>query len=323
MNLEYNQLGYFINQLSLAATHFGVSPQDADTLHTSLNSRFNVRCAPAAPMLLSLCQNPTCPLAFPVSDCAAYNNLTANGVTNSNPTSVTSIQVGPTTAAPSGTGASASTTAGAAPAHSAGLSTGGIAGVAVGGAAILLIAVIALLYFRRKRSTPPAAAPGPAPAAGWDQQNYGSPTANSTVTYLPKNPHQSYHSTGQPVSEMDTTSRYTNLSGANSPPASPDPAVHQRGRPYSEQPGEIWRQGPVEMATARTPGPGHGPFPPPQTTAWSESQRQSDSSPMQGQDRHAQQQYYPPPQQHTPQEQYSPPQQYAHQQHDAQQQWGR
>jgi hypothetical protein len=106
MDLEYHQLGYFINQLSLAAVHYGASAQDADTFRSSMNSRFNVRCAPAfssnpasPPQLMSLCQNPTCPLAVPVSDCAAYVNLTASGTANSNPTTVTSVAT--MTAAPS------------------------------------------------------------------------------------------------------------------------------------------------------------------------------------------------------------------------------
>lgn len=120
MNLEHHQLGYFINQLSLAAVHYGVSAQDADTFRSTMNSRFNVRCAPGVssnpsnpPQLLSLCQNPTCPLAVPVSDCAAYLNLTASGTTNSNPTTVTSIAT--TMASPSETAGPTTPTLDAAP----------------------------------------------------------------------------------------------------------------------------------------------------------------------------------------------------------------
>src|ERR1700722_13102378 len=47
MNLNYTQLGYFIDQLTKATVHFGFSDQDAQTLNTQLNSLYNVRCAPA------------------------------------------------------------------------------------------------------------------------------------------------------------------------------------------------------------------------------------------------------------------------------------
>ncbi len=82
MNLEFNQLGYFIFQLTQAALYFGFSAQDAETFRTRLNSQYNVRCAPAVtftpggdPQLLSLCQNPTCPLAVPVCLSDSYCSL--------------------------------------------------------------------------------------------------------------------------------------------------------------------------------------------------------------------------------------------------------
>lgn len=300
MGLDNNQLGYFINQLSQAAIHYGVSPQDADTFRTSLNSRYNVRCSPAVssnpsspPMLLSLCQNSTCPLAVPISDCAAYVNLTAGGITDSKPSVVTSIQLATTTAAATGTGAPTST---AAPSKSGGLSTGGIAGIAVGGAAILLIAVIALFYFRRQRKTPTAPAPDTAQPS-WNQQNHDSPTVNSTATYLPKDNHQSYQPTD--------TSRYTNSMGASPSPSSPDPTAHQGYRTYSGQhPNEMWTPPPpVEMGTARTPGPGHGPYHPPEHTGWSDTQQHNEMSEMRDQGQYAQQQQpqYAQPQPHRQQ----------------------
>lgn len=293
MNLEYNQLGYFISQLALAAQHFGVSSQDAGSIEQSLNSRFNIRCAPATsanpPMLLSLCQNPTCPLAVPVSDCAAYNNLTASGVTDSKPTTVTATQLATTTAQASGAGQPASSSASVASTGSSGLSTGGIAGVAVGGAAILLIAVIAIFYFRRKRGrTPPPTATEPVSQAAWNQQGYGSPTVHSTSTYIPKDAHQSYLSTGAPPSEMDTSPYMT----ASPPPASPDPAAHQAYRPYSEQQHQGWAPPPVEMDTSRTPGPGQGPFAPPSNASSPAWQNHSSNSPVPGQDHYMQQQHY-------------------------------
>jgi hypothetical protein len=286
MNLEYNQLGYFINQLSLAAQHFGVSAQDADTIRSSLNNRFNVRCAPATsanpPMLLSLCQNPTCPLAVPVSDCAAYANLTASGVTDSKPTTVTSLLIASATGG--ATGQPAPTAGSPASGSSGGLSTGGIAGVAVGGAAILLIAIIAVFYFRRKRSrTPPPTAAGPPPEAAWNNQSYGSPTVHSTSTYIPKDPHQSYLSMGSPPSELGTPS-YA------SPPASPAPVAHQEYRPFSEQSTGVWIP-PVEMDASRTPGPGNGTYhvSESQSAVSPEWQRHSDNPPAQSHAQYAHQ----------------------------------
>lgn len=284
MNLEYHQLGYFINQLSLAATHFGVSAQDADTFRNSLNSRYNVRCAPAVSFnanspaqLLSLCQNPTCPLAVPVSDCAAYNNLTANGIASSNPTTVTSIAI----STASGAERTTSPTAAAAPVTSSGgLSTGGIAGVAIGGAAVLLAAIIALFYFLRKRkarSTPPST---PAPPPAWSERDYGS-TVLGSAPYSPKNPHTSHYSTGPPPSEMEST-RYQNFGETHSQAGSPDPTQRQEYQPYSGHTSEVWSQPPVEM---------RGSSPVPQTAAWRGPQQQPHSidMSMQGQEGYTQQ----------------------------------
>ncbi|KAH3952149.1 hypothetical protein HBH98_068880 [Parastagonospora nodorum] len=282
MNLEYNQLGYFISQLALAAQYFGVSSQDAGSIETSLNTRVNIRCAPATsanpPMLLSLCQNPTCPLAVPISDCAAYNNLTAVGVTDSKPTTVASSLLPTLTASSSGTSQSGSSNSGVASSDSSGLSTGGIAGVAVGGAAILLIAVIAIFFFRRKRSrTPSPTATNPAPEATWNQQGFGSPT-NHSISYGPKDPHQSYLSTGAPPSEMDTSGYMS----ASPPPASPDPTAHNAYKRYSEQQYQPYSPPPVEMDTSRTPGAGmgHGPFAPPPIASSPEWQHSSRESPV-------------------------------------------
>ncbi|KAH7095396.1 hypothetical protein FB567DRAFT_29510 [Paraphoma chrysanthemicola] len=325
MNLEYHQLGYFINHIALAAAHFGVSTQDADTFRTSLNSRYNTRCAPAVSfnpsspaMLLSLCQNPTCPLAVPVSDCAAYNNLTATGATNSNPTTVTSIATKLET--PSATGATTSQTSAAAAASNSSdkLSTGGIAGVAVGGAAILLIAIIALFYFRRKRKTSSRADPEPAapPAAAWDQQNYGGSTAHHSVVMSPKNPHESYYSNGHPPSEMGTSRYPTHASS----PSSPEPALHQgQGyRPHSGRPSEAWSPPPVEIGIAR------GQTPAPQYAARQEEQWRGNGTPVQEQEGYGQRNGEQYGQQHVEQHGQQHGEQYSEQysQQHGQQHWG-
>jgi hypothetical protein len=276
MNLEYHQLGYFINQLTLSAMHFGVSSQDADSFNKTLNNRFNVRCSPATsspPQLLSLCQNPTCPLAVPVSDCAAYTNLTANGMGDNNLVATVTASITKTTVA-SGTASAIPTTDAAVPTSSGKLSTGGIAGAAIGGAAVLLIAVIALVFLLRKRKTSAASEPAPTPT--WSQQHYDS------SKFPPKDAHQSYYSAGQPPSEMDT-SRYSNRMDGTSPPNSPEPAAYQAFRPNSEQPREIWNSTAVEMHGSLPGGGVSTSPPPPHNAAWPQTQGQSDGTQFQGQ----------------------------------------
>ena len=169
MNLNYTDLGYFINQLSMATTKYGFSDQDSQTLNTDLNGLYNVRCAPPVtehstqgPQLLSLCQADTCPLAVPDADCAAYVNLTANGIvagvsssqgSTGTPTpfipttiSFTSAPTSSASTEPTSTATHSSTTS-----SKATLSPGAFAGIAIGGAAVLLAAVVALVFLLRRR----------------------------------------------------------------------------------------------------------------------------------------------------------------------------
>ncbi|CAD6581989.1 MAG: hypothetical protein ASARMPRED_000751 [Alectoria sarmentosa] len=171
MNLNYTDLGHFINQLSMATTNYGFSDQDSQTLNTDLNGLYNVRCAPPVtehsaqgPQLLSLCQADTCPLAVPDADCAAYVNLTANGIvagvsssqdstatataTPFIPTTIsfTSAPASSTSTEPTSTATHSSTTS-----SKATLSPGAIAGIVIGGAAVLLAAVVALVFLLRRR----------------------------------------------------------------------------------------------------------------------------------------------------------------------------
>jgi hypothetical protein len=227
-----------------------------------------------------LCTSTFSPLAVPVSDCSVYVNLTAGGLSNSNPTTVTSFAT--RLATPSATGGPTSPTAATVSKSPDKLSTGGIAGVAIGGAAVLLVAVIALIYFRRKRRAHPVAAPDPTPAAAWDQQDYGGSTIHPSSTYSPKNPHESYYSTGQAPSEMGT-SRYQNLTNASSPVASPEPTAHQGYRPHSGHPSEAWSPPPVEMDSTR------GQTPAPQNAAWQDSQWSREGTPAQDQEQYGQQ----------------------------------
>jgi len=78
MDLSAAEVGYFIQQVALAATSFGVSTDDVATVGKALNTIFNVRCAPPTTVipaqgaqLQSICEDETCPLA-PMATCAAY-----------------------------------------------------------------------------------------------------------------------------------------------------------------------------------------------------------------------------------------------------------
>lgn len=77
MNLTFNQVSFFIQQVGLSAASFGVSDADVTTVVQTLNNTFNMQCLPAAAVvtsdaeLQSICINPTCPLA-PNNNCTAY-----------------------------------------------------------------------------------------------------------------------------------------------------------------------------------------------------------------------------------------------------------
>ncbi len=239
MNLDFNQLGYFINQLTNAAIYFGFSTQDAATIGTHLNSQYNVRCAPAvvvnnSPQLLSLCQNPTCPLAAPVSDCAAYQNLQPNGVGQSNLTTATVVSTAVvTTGFATATGSPSVTTK-----SSSHLGAGAIAGIAIGGFAVLLLAVALLLFsMRRKRYKP--------------EPHSGTPHMDPSSPYSGKDPHMSQFSAGYPGSDSAAHAQAGQIVGGGSP----DFSAHQNYPPpfeqYFQQPQPPFQyepyQEPVEM----------------------------------------------------------------------------
>ena len=78
MGLDAYQIGYFIAQVGLAASSFGVSSEDVTSVADALSGAFNVKCAPATaidpaqgPQLQSICVADSCPEA-PMGDCAPY-----------------------------------------------------------------------------------------------------------------------------------------------------------------------------------------------------------------------------------------------------------
>lgn len=78
MSLTHDENGYFIQQVGLSATSFGVTAEDATAVGNLLDGKFNVRCGPIEsyppgyrPASQSICLDPSCPLATPVHDCRA------------------------------------------------------------------------------------------------------------------------------------------------------------------------------------------------------------------------------------------------------------
>ncbi|KAK6510588.1 hypothetical protein TWF506_009691 [Arthrobotrys conoides] len=89
MNLAPLQLGYFIQELSLAAVSLGVAEGDIVPVASMLNTTFGLACAPpvivipnAVPDLQAMCINTACPLAQDPR-CNGYNHQGGFGI---NPT---------------------------------------------------------------------------------------------------------------------------------------------------------------------------------------------------------------------------------------------
>ena len=161
MNLNYTDLGYFIDQLSRSTTHFGFSEIDSQTLGTGFNSLFNVRCAPAittdpseGPQLLSLCQASNCPLAEPNPNCSAYVDLPANPVVSGGAT--TAFFTATASSSPSITGLTVNSTT---PTPKAKVGAGVIAGATIGGVAGVLCMVGVVVFWLRRRKSGVESAP--------------------------------------------------------------------------------------------------------------------------------------------------------------------
>lgn len=244
MNLNYTQLGHFINQLTLATKHFGFSDQDSRTFNTRLNSLFNVRCAPAitlnpggTPQLLSLCQNPTCPLAAPAADCNAYVNLTADGIPAGGfATTLTAVPTATylstaSSAAPTTTSTASSSASAAPAAGGSSLSTGAIAGIAVGGAAVVGIFLLAFILLRRRRR----------PSSSQDPQGPPPPPSTYTETPVPqysyptgKDQHASY------VSNVTAPTQMSEMGSEMGSPRYMSPAPGYPGSPHSGHAQHAW-----------------------------------------------------------------------------------
>ena len=86
MNLDSHQIGYFITQVGLAASSFGVSTTDVTSVATALGEAFDVNCAPPTivdpgqgPQLQAMCLAADCPKA-PKGDCGPYGTSAGDPV---------------------------------------------------------------------------------------------------------------------------------------------------------------------------------------------------------------------------------------------------
>ena len=138
MDLSAAEVGYFIQQVALAATSFGVSSDDVAVVGKALNTIFNVRCAPPTTVipaqgaqLQSICQDETCLLA-PMATCAAYPATMKPAKSNS-------TMAGSTASSNSTMGGSAAPTSSKPASYS-----GAAAKVGAGAAGLLAAAVLAL-----------------------------------------------------------------------------------------------------------------------------------------------------------------------------------
>ncbi|KAK2056886.1 hypothetical protein LY76DRAFT_575567 [Colletotrichum caudatum] len=112
MDLDANELGYFIEQVALAGASFGVAQDDLKAVGTALNQLFGLRCSPATtaipaqgPQLQAICIADNCPLS-PNAVCASYQtavapkNATGNATaTSSGPATTVSPSAVPTAGA--------------------------------------------------------------------------------------------------------------------------------------------------------------------------------------------------------------------------------
>lgn len=144
MGLDENEVGYFNTQVGLSAASFGVTMDDVTIVGNSLNSVFNVRCAPNTTVIpaqgaqqQSICIEPSCPLAAN-STCGAY--MTEPMPTNITMTNSTMSSNGTSTS--SGSGSKTSGSSSSTSSKPAQQTTNAAAGLTVSG----LVGAAALLF---------------------------------------------------------------------------------------------------------------------------------------------------------------------------------
>ncbi|OBT63717.1 hypothetical protein VE03_06191 [Pseudogymnoascus sp. 23342-1-I1] len=187
MSLDFAEVAYFIDQLTRSAEFYGFSKADTQALNTRMNSLYNSRCAPAVtfnaksgPQLLSLCQDPSCPLAVPNSDCEAYANLTAEGAQ--------SAGTGTTASSADSTTETSSNSAAPSIKGSHKLSGGGIAGAIIGSIAGISLLAAALFFMRRRLHATRLKPQTQQHWTGQEPVDYHSPQSDKSNPFSPGTP---------------------------------------------------------------------------------------------------------------------------------------
>jgi hypothetical protein len=119
MDLDSSKMGYFIQQVALAAASFGVATDDITAVGTALDGLFNVRCGPATEVipgtgaqLQSICVAEDCQLS-PDATCDKYESVFPPSPASASST-MTSGSMSSTTMTMSGSSSMSMTMSGAA-----------------------------------------------------------------------------------------------------------------------------------------------------------------------------------------------------------------
>ncbi|KAK3380889.1 hypothetical protein B0H63DRAFT_434251 [Podospora didyma] len=111
MDLDADEVGYFVEQIALAAASFGVAKEDITAVGTALNSLFGLRCAPPTTVipaqgdqLQAICIADDCPLS-PNATCDKYESAfpPASAVSTSTTMTGTTMMGGSTGTSMTGT----------------------------------------------------------------------------------------------------------------------------------------------------------------------------------------------------------------------------
>ena len=152
MDLNVYQMTYFIEQVGLSASSFGVTADDVKTVATALEGAFNMRCA--APMaiipaqgaqLQAICIDGDCPIVTINATCGSYEPVVVPGNSTSNMTMLAPGSFGTSTVAPSGSMTASMTMTGMSSSMMTGSMTSAPSSVSSAGAAIPAVAGVAAL----------------------------------------------------------------------------------------------------------------------------------------------------------------------------------
>ncbi|KAK2602293.1 hypothetical protein N8I77_008840 [Diaporthe amygdali] len=160
MDLDHNEVSYFIQQVGLAAASFGVAKDDITAVAGSLDKLFNYKCLPPAtaikaqgPQLQSICTEETCPLADGAV-CDQYEpavepmNATSTASPSAGGSNATATATGGagTTSGSSATGGAGSTGASGTAGTTATSTPVQVAGASMGATINSLVGIVAIAF---------------------------------------------------------------------------------------------------------------------------------------------------------------------------------